>query len=145
MKSENIVLAMLMIALLGLSIWLQFGLLETEPLREEPEITHDPDYYVENFTATGMDEEGIRYVLEAERMVHYPDDGSALLDNPHVIQFQPGSVPRHVYAESGWLSGDGGEVRLTGNVRVIQGMGSIDAGGVTTANKMKIQLKGRKS
>jgi len=129
-------------ALVGLSLWLQFGIIDTPSIAVDEEETHDPDYYIENFTAIGMDDEGNRkYILEAERLVHYPDDDTALLDNPHIIQYEPGQAPRHTYAESGWVSSDGDEVLLTGNVRVIQGQGDEDAGGVMTTDKLKLLLK----
>ncbi len=124
-----------------LSVWLQIDIIEREPKTEEKQVRHDPDYYVENFTAVGMDKEGKRrYILEAERMVHYPDDDTALLDSPHIIQYAPDKAPRHTYAESGWMSSDGNEILLTGNVRVIQGRASQEAGGVLTTEKMRILL-----
>ena len=136
-------------ACLGLlSVWLQFGIIDQQPSAKfDGDSRHDPDYYMENFTAVGMDEQGRRkYVVEAERMVHYPDDDTALLDNPHIIQYKPGVAPRHSYSESGWMSSDGNEILLTGNVRVIQGRapekeGADDSGGgVLTTEKLRILL-----
>lgn len=137
-------LILLLVALLGVfTLWLQYGL-EEKPVPAVPaEQRHDPDYYIENFRTTGMDEHGrARYTLEAERLVHYPDDNTALLDKPHLIQYQAGREPTHAYAESGWVSADGDEVLLTGNVRVIRGKGPGGRGaGVVTSNRMRIKLK----
>ena len=134
----------LLFGVLGLlSMWLQFGIIEREQVEFDGNERHDPDYYIENFTAVGMDETGARrYVLEAERLVHYPDDDTALLDNPHIIQYEDGAPPRHTYSESGWISSDGNEVLLTGNVRVIQNVGSDEDSGrtVLTTEKMRIFL-----
>ena len=134
----------LLFGVLGLlSMWLQFGLIEKEQVEFDGNERHDPDYYIENFTAVGMDEKGERrYVLEAERLVHYPDDDTALLDNPHIIQYEEGAPPRHTYSESGWISSDGNEVLLTGNVRVIQNAGGTEDSGrtVLTTEKMRIYL-----
>ena len=147
MKALEKIIYMAVFACLGLlSVWLQFGIIERPVNKFDGNERHDPDYYMENFTAIGMDEEGRRkYVVEAERMVHYPDDDTALLDNPHIIQYQPGVAPRHSYSESGWMSSDGNEVLLTGNVRVIQGapeQGNQDqsGGGVLTTEKLSILL-----
>ncbi|MDH3379497.1 MAG: LPS export ABC transporter periplasmic protein LptC [Gammaproteobacteria bacterium] len=124
-----------------LSLWLQFGIIDDQPVISDTQVRHDPDYYIENFTATGMDEFGRKqYMVEAERMVHYPDDDTALLDNPHIVEYLPDAAPRHTYAESGWMSSDGNEILLTGNVRVIQGKGGQGAGGVMTTEKMRILL-----
>ncbi len=130
------------LACLGLlSLWLQFGIIEDQPVTFNSEPRHDPDYYIENFTAVGMDAQGQRrYVLEAERMVHYPDDDTALLDNPHVVEYDNQAAPRHTYAESGWVSSNGNEILLTGNVRVIQGQDQQGSGGIMTTEKMRIML-----
>ena len=134
----------LLFGVLGLlSMWLQFGIIEKEQVEFDGNARNDPDYYIENFTAVGMDEKGERrYVLEAERLVHYPDDDTALLDNPHIIQYEEGAPPRHTYSESGWISSDGNEVLLTGNVRVIQNAGGSEDSGSTvlTTEKMRIYL-----
>jgi len=130
-----------------LVLWLQIDLVDQKPQHATAKRSHDPDYYMENFTAVGMDKEGLRrYILEAERLVHYPDDNTALLDNPHIVQYNPGLAPRHTYAESGWVSSDGNEVLLTGNVRVVQGRaGKNDPGGIMTTEKMRILLDKNKS
>ena len=140
---EKTAIIIAFIIMVGLSIWLQIGLLEDPKLRPVPgDSRHDPDYYVENFTATGVDETGEnRYVLEAERMVHFPDDDTALLDKPHIIQYKDNVAPRHSYSDSGWVAPGGNEVLLTGNVRVIEGHTENDSGGIMTTESMKIKLK----
>ena len=140
---EKTAIIIAFIIMVGLSIWLQLGLLEDPKPQPVPgDSRHDPDYYVENFTATGVDETGEnRYVLEAERMIHFPDDDTALLDKPHIIQYKDGIAPRHSYSDSGWVASGGDEVLLTGNVRVIEGHATNDAGGVMTTEKLKIKLK----
>jgi len=137
---EKILFITLFGALGLLSTWLQFGIIEQEQVVFDGKQRHDPDYYIENFTAVGMDENGQRrYVLEAERMVHFPDDDTALLDNPHVIKYQDGTPPQHTYSDSGWVSSDGNEVLLTGNVRVIQFTGGeTSAGGDSLAPQNEI-------
>ena len=80
---ERILIFSTIIVLGGITAWMQSDLLD-ESTNEQQLITdnHDPDYYIENFTAVGMDIDGNRqYVLEAERMVHFPDDDTSLLDN----------------------------------------------------------------
>ncbi len=140
---ESFVIFSVVMVLFGITARMQSDLLG-EPVNEEQVITesHDPDYYIENFSAVGMDTDGNRqYVLEAERMVHFPDDDTSLLDKPHVIQYEPGRAPTHIYAETGWVSANGDEVKLTGNVRVIRGRDSTGSGGVTTTDTLNIVLK----
>ena len=140
---ERIVIFSVVIALVGLTAWMQSDLLG-EPENEEQVVTenHDPDYYIENFSAVGMDTGGNRqYLLEADRMVHFPDDDTSLLDKPHVIQYETGRAPTHIYSETGWVSANGDEVKLTGNVRVIRGRDDTGSGGVTTTDTLNIVLK----
>jgi len=144
--SERIILIVLCACLAAMTLWLQFVVLQDDPKGDETDRSGEPDYYIENFTAVGMDELGARrYVLEAERLVHYPDDGTALLDQPHVIQYEPGAAPKHTYSNSGWIGPDGDEVLLTGDVRVIQGRGASSTGGVMKTEKLRVRLKNRVS
>jgi lipopolysaccharide export system protein LptC len=140
---ERIAIFSIVIVLGGITAWMQADLLaESENDVQVIAENHDPDYYIENFTAVGMDTEGNRqYVLEAERMVHFPVDDTALLDKPHVIQYEAERAPTHIYSETGWISANGDEVILTGNVRVIRGRDSTGSGGVTTTDKLNVVLK----
>lgn len=140
---ERTVIFTIVIILAGLTAWMQSDLIKEEELSEAEAIKkNDADYYIENFTAIGMDINGKRqYVLEANRLVHYPYDDTSLLDKPHIIQFVPDRAPMHVYSETGWVSPNGEEVLLTGNVRVIRGRDSSGSGGVTTTDRMNIVLK----
>jgi len=142
MKQLESKLYIAILGLLGLfSIWLQTSIHEEEQVEVNYLNRHDPDYYIENFTATGMNEQGQRvYVLEAERMAHFPDDDSALLDNPHLIEFEKNTAPRHTYADSGWLSGGGDELLMKDNVKIIQEAGFGSPGGTLKTKKMKIKL-----
>ena len=102
---------------------------------------HDPDYYIENFVATGLDENGQRrFVLKADRMAHFPDDDTALYDMPHIVQYEKGFAPRHIYADSGWMNSSGDEILMTDNVRVITGADSRGPGGTHKTKKMRVYL-----
>ena len=140
---EKIALLILGIVFTGLTWWLQYGLLsESEPVVETGH-TDEPDYYVENFSARGMNDKGqLKYILEGDRLVHYPDDDTALVDNPHIVQYLPGSTkPTHIYSETGWLTPGGEEIHLTGKVRVVEGKTATDPGRTQYAKKMRVRLK----
>jgi len=59
-------------------------------LTEEPvsDITADsvfPDYFMENFSITGLNTFGKpEYILKAKKMLHYSDDDKAELDHPFI-------------------------------------------------------------
>lgn len=139
---QNIILIGVFFALVVLSAWLQFGLLNTPVSELSEEEKNAPDYYIENFVSTGMDASGKKYELKADRMVHYPFGDRALLDNPHIVQYDLDDTPRHIYADSGWLYNATSKVLLTGDVRVVQSQ-TDTAGGVSMGEKMVIILNDR--
>lgn len=142
-KKQYIILGAVFLVLLGLSAWLQFGLLETPVQELSEEEKNSADYYIENFVSTGMDETGKKYEVRADRMVHYPVGDRALLDNPHIVQYGLDETPRHIYAESGWLFNQSSQVLMTGNVRVVQSQTAI-AGAASMGDKLLIHLDEKK-
>lgn len=139
-NKDNLLIGLFFFVLVALSVWLQFGVLRPVEQEISDLEKNDPDYYIENFISTGLDQDGQKYQLIADRLVHFPVGDRSLLDNPHIIQHNPISGLRHVYADSGWLYNNRSEVLMTGNVRVIQGQSS-SAGISATSDKMKILLK----
>jgi len=137
---ERLVLVGVLGAMAGLGIWMQVNLLEPAENKAEAPLTNEPDYYIQNFTATGRDEAGVIYVLKAERLAHFPIDNTALLDKPHLVQYQEGKPTRQTTSESGWMSGDGSEVLLTGNVEVTQFRTDADPGSVTRTQRLSVRL-----
>ena len=142
MKQFESLLYISILGMVGLfGIFLQNALIEDQPELQNFDQRHDPDYYIENFTATGMDKNGQRrFVIEAERMAHFPDDDTALLDKPHVIEYEVGFAPRHTYSDSGWMSSSGDEILLTGNVKIVVEADSRGPGGTMKAKRMRILL-----
>ena len=145
-RRQSLVLFALFLLLAGVSAWLQFGLL-TGVEREISATANEPDYYIENFTSTGMARSGKKYRVIARRLVHYPGETEALLERPHIIQYAagPDGAPRHIYADSGRLYDDRAEVLLSGNVKVVENdtgdLGGDLGGAVVTSKKMLIRLK----
>ncbi len=133
------------IAILGLiglfGILLQSMLLEEETEEQNFSERHDPDYYILNFIATGLDKNGQRrYVIKADRMAHFPDDDTAVFDKPHVIEYEEGLAPRHTYADSGWMNSSGDEILMTENVRVVVEADERGPGGSLKTQRLRIKL-----
>jgi len=142
MKQVETLLYIAILGLVGLfGIYLQNSFMEDAPEEQSFKTRHDPDYYIENFTATGLDKNGQRrFVIEAERMAHFPDDDTALLDKPHVVEYEIGFAPRHTYSDEGWMNSTGDEILLTGNVRIVVEADSRGPGGTMNAKRMRIIL-----
>jgi lipopolysaccharide export system protein LptC len=110
----------LMVALAGLTFWLERMVREEEGLH--PSLRrHDPDYIVDNLAHTRFNAQGVvESTLLAVKMLHYPDDDTTDLVAPRVMQTKPNEPRVTVTADRGALSQDGEEVFLYGNVLVVR-------------------------
>jgi lipopolysaccharide export system protein LptC len=80
---------------------------------------HEPDYYMQNFTQSTMDERGrLANRLSAEMMLHYADDDSTELVKPILDVYNDGPSPWRVRADKGWVSANNEVVLLTGAVHI---------------------------
>ena len=86
-----------------------------------------PDYTVDGLTATMMDETGRPHRrLTAPQLRHYPDDESTELERPVLTVFKKETPPWVIRSETGWISADGDEIILQGEVLIDR-----EAGGST--------------
>lgn len=135
-------LAGLALALAAAATWWLTGTVAPPDAPTDPRARHEPDYVIERFTAWSMNERGgRRYRLEAERLVHYPDDDTAHLTRPYLVQYPgDGGAPIHTRAEQGVMPGDGREILMSGDVRMVRGADPASAGGEVLAERMRIEL-----
>ena len=138
---EQAVLVATIAVMFGLSLWLQMNFLKPTLPQIETVISHEPDYYIHKFTATGRDANGIAYVLEAKRLAHFPDDNTALLDEPRLVQYEQDTSSRTTSSDSGLVYENGTKILLQGNVQVTQGATDTAVGSVTSADRMTIKLR----
>lgn len=67
-----------------ITLWLQDAFKET-PLVPEQKQKHFPDYFMDGFAVTQMNEQGLpAYVFRAERLQHYSDNNSSEITAPHI-------------------------------------------------------------
>ena len=89
---------------------------------------HEPDYFVEKFLLTRMDEQGKgRYTISAARLVHFPDDDTSDLTTPRLVSLAPERPLINMRADKAMISSDGVEVQLIGNVEIHRAAGGADA------------------
>jgi lipopolysaccharide export system protein LptC len=114
-------LPLVIIGGLALTIaWLDQVSQAPEAYKARP-IGHDPDYFVEDFTATAYDVDGQpRYRLAAVRMVHYMDDDTTELEAPRFTREGDGAARVLVRALQGRVSPDGEYIDFTGDVRLLR-------------------------
>ena len=109
----------LLLLLLGAVYWLSQQL---QPLPVIPDSSkrHAPDFIVNRFVATTLNEQGKpRFVVAAQQMLHYPDNDSTYLDAPKFTSFDTDHPPVYTYANNGMVSGKGDEIFLRDNVKIV--------------------------
>ena len=111
---------LLMLALAGLSFWLERTVREEEGAH--PSVRrHDPDYIVDNLKHTRFNPLGaVESTLAAAKMLHYPDDDTTDLIAPRLVQTKTNEPRVTVTADRGTVSQDGEEVFLYDNVLLVR-------------------------
>jgi lipopolysaccharide export system protein LptC len=120
LSSTRLFPLLLMLALAGLTFWLERTVREEEGAH--PSLRrHDPDYIIDNLKHTHFNLQGaVESTLAAAKMLHYPDDDTTDLIAPHLVQTKPNQPRMTVTAERGALSQDGEEVFLYDNVLLVR-------------------------
>jgi len=90
------------------------------PVGPEPR-RHDPDYIVDRFALTSYGADGsVEARATAEKIVHYPDDGTTDVTAPRVLLSRPDRPRFQARAERGSIADDGEEGFLYGDVVMIR-------------------------
>lgn len=109
-----------LLLLLAATYWLNKQVQPATP-GSNANLRHDPDYVINNFTATSLDETGKpRFTISAQKMWHYPDDDSTHLDAPQLVNMLPDAPPMRTSALRGEVSSKGDEVFLYDDVTIVR-------------------------
>ena len=109
-----------LLLLLAATYWLNQ---QVQPLPPKPDNSkrHDQDFVISKFSATTLNEQGVpRFLISAQKMVHYPDDDSTHLDEPQLTSFNAGRPPVYIFARQGEVSSKGDEVFLRDDVKLVR-------------------------
>lgn len=109
-----------LLLLLAATYWLNQ---KVQPVPPKPDDSkrHDPDFIVDNFAATSLNEQGLpRFMMSAKKMVHYPDDDSTHLEAPQLKSYFADQPTIAAYAKTGEISSKGKDVYLRDDVRLIR-------------------------
>jgi lipopolysaccharide export system protein LptC len=123
--------------MVALTVWL--NQLVQAPAGRSGKLRHDPDVVVEKFNARKLGEDGrVLYTLVARKMVHYPDDDSALLEDVTVEAFEPKQPKLTATADQGRLEKGGDVVQIEGNVVVIRDADGKDPAARFTTDRLTV-------
>lgn len=110
----------IMLLLAMLTLWLSrtAGLGTVD---DEQSAAGEPDYIVERFSLTRLDEKGApRYVLAADKLIHLPQDDTSLLTRPFLRQFHDGKPDVRMRAKRAVVTSGGEVAHLHDDVEVVR-------------------------
>lgn len=112
------VLSIALLALLAGSTYYLAVVVERFPHGpSERKRTHEPDYFVENFSLTRLNERGEpTFRMSAQRLTHFPDDDSSEFTRPVLISLDSAKPRVTLTADRGTASSKGEQTHLHDNV-----------------------------
>jgi lipopolysaccharide export system protein LptC len=115
-------LPLLMMAALASGTW---WLVRNAPAVETPRETvaprHEPDYEMTNFVVQRFARDGtLRTQIEGERLRHFPDNDTLEIDRARLRAVGSDGVVTLASANRALANGDGSEVQLLGDARVVR-------------------------
>lgn len=114
----------IMVLLALLTFWLD-RTVQGPLLKRDGSARHEPDYWVENFVAKRLGEDGLPlHTLAAVKLEHFPDDDTTVLTRPNFTAMDLNRVPTRIAAQNGLVSSDGKEVYFSRNVLVRKDAGA---------------------
>lgn len=107
-----------LVLLLALASWWFQDFLQETPIVKPKKDEHFPDYFMENFTITNMDETGKpAYILTAKHMQHFADDDSTEITQP-VIEFKEADGDWSISAQRANFTGNSNIIHLYDDVKI---------------------------
>ena len=112
---------LLLVAMLaGLTFWLD-RVMQPQSPQLERKLQHAPDYIVQRISGVTMDSGGVvKHKLDAQRMVHFPDDNTTHLVEPKFVTYTQARAPITVTAREATVSSNGENIYFTNDVRVVR-------------------------
>jgi lipopolysaccharide export system protein LptC len=129
---------LLVAVLAALTFWLE-GLVQAPAPPRDGSTRHDPDYMVENFVAVRMGPDGLRlHQLEADRMLHYPDDDSTHLESPRLFKYENETVALSITARTARVSSEGKTIDFHDDVRAVRAQTLTESRLVLTSDHLHV-------
>lgn len=106
--------------LAALTYWLERTVQPLTPPRDGS-TRHDPDYIIEKLVAVRLGPDGVRlHQVEADKMVHYPDDDTTHLDQPRFLKFEGDRLAISVVAKRALVSSEGKIIDFNDEVKALR-------------------------
>jgi lipopolysaccharide export system protein LptC len=112
----SVVFPLLLLSVLaGLTVWLNQTVRAIVPPPPVP-IVHQPDYIIEGFTIKRYTSDGdLRYIMQGDKMVHFPDNDLLQLTRPHITRYRPETLTTDTPKPPTRMRADRGAMTLGGD------------------------------
>lgn len=113
------------IALIGVTALATYWLVRTTPAPGAPAEpraeVHEPDYFMKRFSLKTYDVDGrLKSEVFGAEARHYPDTDTLEIDDARLLSYGPTGVLTVATARRAITNGDGSQVQLIGNARVVR-------------------------
>jgi len=136
-----IVLFVIVIAIAATSSWLLKKVDTSQTKAKEP-IPHNMDYFLKNFNATVMNQQGKpHYNLIGDYLEHFPDDDSIDIDKPKLKMYRENLAPWHVKSNTARVLNRGKLIHLNGSVKMRRPESSSEPAIQLDTTNLKINLE----
>jgi lipopolysaccharide export system protein LptC len=125
-----------------ITLWLQDAFKET-PLVQKVKQKHFPDYFMDEFSVTQLDEAGLpTYVMHAAKLQHYSDNNSSEITTPLIEMHDPRGNWT-VAAERAVVFGETDIIHLYDQVKIRREKSPQQAGLTIDTNYLKIDARNK--
>lgn len=112
-------------ALIGLTALATYWLVRTTPAPSAPSAAsapvHEPDYFMKRFSLKTYDADGrLKSEVFGAEARHYPDTDTLEIDEARLLSYGPTGVLTVATARRAISNGDGSQVQLIGDARVVR-------------------------
>jgi len=116
---------LLMAVVAGSTFWLVQLNSPKESAEHSRAKRHEPDYWMEHFSATELAEDGATKIrFTGVKMIHFEDDQTYEVTTPAMRSYEPDRPPVTANAERGVMNAEGSIIDLYGNAFVIRQAGA---------------------
>lgn len=115
---------LLMAVVAGSTFWLVQINSPHEEGRARSAKKHEPDYYMDRFSATELAADGsTKLRFTGDKMIHFDDDQTYEVKRPAMRAYQPDRPPVTTHADLGRMNAEGSVIDLYGNASILRQQG----------------------
>ncbi len=128
-RLTGLIMRLLPLLLMAIVAGSTFWLVQLNSPREDAEKSnvkrHEPDYWMERFSATELAEDGsTKMRFTGVKMVHYEDDQTYDVTTPAMRAYEPDRPPVTANANRGVMNAEGSVIDLYGNAFIVRQAGA---------------------